>query len=353
MKKSFSSLLLAFVVSSVVAQTSVVPYTSNELTPTGMVYYLPKTTISVEASAVCVISKPGPFYRYAERFFASKDVIAEESTEWTLVNVELNTIAEPNMNSAFEVKPDIKQKAVSNLISLTNKGVIRGVNINGQILNSRRQSYAEPESVDIPTLEFNMNVLTEEALVANSIPKMAELAAKQVYSIRESRMAIINGDVDVMPNGSAMESVLAEMNRMEKDLLELFFGKSVSFSTSRTFTYVPDDDVVQKVLFRMSSLEGLLDFDNIMGEPVYIDIEGTYPVPPAPPVKAPKVLGFAYCVPGSAEIKIYDNDRVMLEQNIKIPQFGYNLHLMPSLTDNQYISIKYNPNTGEIKQISK
>ena len=45
--------------------------------------------------------------------------------------------------------------------------------------------------------------LTEEILMSNSSAKMAELVAKEIYSIRESKNALLRGEEDNMPKDGA------------------------------------------------------------------------------------------------------------------------------------------------------
>ncbi len=354
MKPFLTALFLAIIALATSAQTNVIPRASKDIAPQGIIYHLPKTTLKITAKASITVSKPGMFYQYAERFFAQKDIVVEESTEWKLISVAVKPIAEPNPKAAFEVKPDKKGNSASNFLSFTNNGIINGINLPSKHKFTKKTPQKKNIASNQPhNLTFNLNVLSEEVLVANSIPKMAELAAKQVYRIRESRSALINGEMEVIPNGEAMAEVLKRMDKMEEDLLALFFGKKHTQIIEQQFTHQIEDDADRQILFRLSTKEGFVAPDNIIGDAVYINIKGTYPLAPAPPEKAPKVLGFAYTVPGSALIEIYDLATKYVSTNLKVAQFGYTLHLNPSLTDNPNIKIKYNPLTGEIQNITK
>ena len=50
-----------------------------------------------------------------------------------------------------------------------------------------------------PTKVTDASVFSEELLMAGSTAKQAEVAAKQIYRIRESRMNILTGDADNLP----------------------------------------------------------------------------------------------------------------------------------------------------------
>lgn len=49
--------------------------------------------------------------------------------------------------------------------------------------------------------------MTEEILIAGSTAKMAELVAKEIYNIRESKNSLTRGQADYMPkDGAALNS---------------------------------------------------------------------------------------------------------------------------------------------------
>ena len=71
--------LLALCLSSLslfsLAQTSVTPFDASKDYLNGITYSLPKTELNIVITARCTIEKPGPFYQYAERYLATKNII--------------------------------------------------------------------------------------------------------------------------------------------------------------------------------------------------------------------------------------------------------------------------------------
>ena len=56
------------------------------------------------------------------------------------------------------------------------------------------------------------SVFSEELLMAGSTAKQAEVAAKQIYRIRESRLNILTGEADNLPpDGEAMKLVIQQL----------------------------------------------------------------------------------------------------------------------------------------------
>ena len=64
------------------AQTSVLPLKAELASSEGLVYKLPLTTLVIKAEATQTVQKPGPFFKYAERFLGTTNVVTEEKTEW-------------------------------------------------------------------------------------------------------------------------------------------------------------------------------------------------------------------------------------------------------------------------------
>ena len=61
--------------------------------------------------------------------------------------------------------------------------------------------------------------------MAGSTARQAEVAAKQIYRIRESRLNILTGDADNLPpDGEAMKLVIQQLEEQEKALTNLFTG---------------------------------------------------------------------------------------------------------------------------------
>lgn len=63
--------------------------------------------------------------------------------------------------------------------------------------------------------------LTEEILMAGSTAKMAELVAKEIYNIRESKNALVRGQADNMPkDGEQLKIMLANLEEQEAAMTE-------------------------------------------------------------------------------------------------------------------------------------
>lgn len=61
--------------------------------------------------------------------------------------------------------------------------------------------------------------------MAGSTAKMAELVAKEIYNIRESKNALVRGQADNMPkDGEQLKIMLANLEEQEAAMTEMFSG---------------------------------------------------------------------------------------------------------------------------------
>jgi hypothetical protein len=214
---------------------------------------------------------------------------------------------------------------------------------------SENSSFLIPNS----SLNFDYSALSEEALVSTSIPKMAEMVARQIYQIRESRTALLTADLDQLPDGDALKTMLAQLDLQETELLAFFVGKTQTYTITKEYRIAPDDDLKQYVIARISTAEGLIESSNVIGEPIYLSIKGTYynaPLTDPKKEKAPK--GFYFNVPGKAEI-IVEAPESTTQATLPIAQFGYITHLNAAITNNKTTRITFNPELGTILKIEK
>ena len=81
------------------------------------------------------------------------------------------------------------------LLLSTEDGIVRSINIplNSHTIPATKITAAAQEIID------PRKFLTEEILMASSRAKMAELVAKEIYNIRESKNALLRGEADNMP----------------------------------------------------------------------------------------------------------------------------------------------------------
>jgi len=333
------------------AQTEVVNSQSRAIFPNGITYSLPKTVIVVKVQAVKTIQLVGPYYQYTERYLGTRNVIMKNSVTWSVKNVTVATKAIPDEQNIFKIKPDLASAAT--FVTLTPEGFLYGLNVPLPTVSNQSDtvSVAAPE---MPSLEFNNLILTEDLLQANSIARMAEVAAKQIYHLRDSRMSLITGELDTMPDGSAMALMLKKMDKSEKDLMELFIGKTVTIPATVTFEIIPAQEVKNEVLFRLSTENGVVSRDDLSGQPYYLSVSDVTNKNSAGSVDRSSDNGLYYRLPGQAVVTLSDPlGNVIFRKSLTLDQFGSVQALPATIFNKNNLKVRFDPATGALLSIEK
>lgn len=353
MKKVITAIILALT-APCMAQTTASTFFPG--TSEGVTYHLPDTKINITVEASCITRTPGEFYSYAERFLHIKSAVNEADSRWEINSIESESEGIPCKEKAFTVK--LSSSSASN-IRLNSKGIIEAINTSApQKKESGRNTATQPASGRTDASQY----MTEEMLTATSTAKMAELTAKEIYAIRESKLAITRGQAENMPSdGAAISLLLQELDKQEKALTEMFIGRIDTTYHTYSCTIAPDDvcDTTKAVLFRFSHKMGVVDKANLAGEPVYYNLKDLKTV--AHPImdetakkKSAKPEGICYNIPGRARIEIYTRTRTYLEKEIAIAQFGITEVLSKSLfSRNNAVKVLFDTSTGSITSIKR
>ncbi len=299
------------------------------VTQDGVSYWLPKTMITVTVTAQKQTFKPGEFSRYAERYLRLSDVKDKAEEVWSISDIKISTSGVPDKENLYTLA--FPAKGNRPYFELTNDGVISAVNVRRKEQPAQNVQTPSPKQVKkVNPQEY----MTEEILMASSTAKMAELTAKEIYNIRESRNNITRGQADFVPtDGESLKFMLESLTAQETALLTLFNGTNETEDITFTINVTPDEALSKQILFRFSSKLGVLPIDNLAGEPVWIDLtdrkmSDNYTIDPdqqkkLQSSKSKKEASFLYYrLPGRAELRIYNNRTTFLEQEIQIAQFG-------------------------------
>ena len=354
MKKIIAAFILALA-TPCIAQTDVNKFFSG--TSEGMTYFLPDTKICITVEACCVTRTPGEFSSYAERFLHIKDAIAEPGNSWEIVGVESCCEGIPCKDKAYTVK--LNGSTASN-ISLNDKGIIEAINTTMPAKSIEERVAAKQNTgKHIDASQY----MTEEMLTATSTAKMAELTAKEIYTIRESKLAITRGLSENTPSdGAGITFLLQELDKQERALTEMFTGRTDTLYHTYNYEFIPSSacDTVKAVLFRFSRKLGVLDKENLAGEPVYYDIKNlrTVVLPTenetAANKKSIKKEGVCYNIPGRARMEIYTRSRTFIKKEIAIAQLGTTEVLSKTLFGkNNTTKVLFDTATGGVISIKK
>ena len=357
-KKSALFIGLAMGCITMAAQGPSAAYTPGT-TQDAVSYWLPKTKVSVTVTTRKKSFTPGEFSRYAERYLRLSGVKDKAEEIWEITDITVSTYGVPDKKQLYTLT--FPQKGKRPYFELTKDGIIASVNT---------RPLDEPTTAQSPTPAVSsksdinpQDYLTEEILMAGSTAKMAELTAKEIYNIRESRNAITRGQADFMPtDGESVKYMLEALAKQETALLTLFNGTSDEEERIFTVDVNPDKPLSKQILFRFSTKLGVLAIDNLAGEPVWIDVtdmEMLSDVKQNDDSKKSKSKDskgpfLYYRIPGRAAVKVYNNRKSFVEQEVQIAQFG-KVETVSSTIMGKHVDTKitFDPNTGNIRSISE
>ena len=320
----------------------------------GVTYILPKTTLIIDVEYSKTTFKAGTYARYAERYLGiTNNVIHEDLVEYNLDKVEVSSKGIPDKSESYLV--EFKAKTSAPFVYLTKDGLICTINAEytPEAVVAKKEIQNTP--VTDPSIAAQSS-FTEEYLRAGSVSKMAEVAAKQIYKLRESRMDILTGEAENAPkDGEAMKIVMQQLEAQEKALVELFVGSQSTEKFIATFEADPTGNMEKDVLFRFSKYLGVVDSDDLSGSPVYINLKKieTIEEPPVDPKAKKEVKGIVYNIPGKASVEVFFGTKQMFKGDTEIAQFGSKRILGISIFEDKKgpVKVYFYPETGGIKQI--
>lgn len=319
----------------------------------GVVYNLPKTEIELEIKANKINYTPGEFCKYADRYLRLSNVSAYPEEYWELTSVKVKSIGVPNSDATYFVK--LKDKTVAPLMELTEEGLVKTINVPYSKDNTQKKTM--PTTPTVPVENNPRKFLTEEILMASSTAKMAELVAKEIYNIRESKNALLRGQADNMPSdGAQLKIMLDNLNLQEDAMTKMFSGTRDKEEKTFTVRLIPDKEFNNEVAFRFSNKLGLVANNDLGGRPFYITLKDmkTLKASQEDDKKKKDTEGIAYNVPGQAMITLTDGKKKLYEGEVPVTQFGVIEYLAPVLFNkNSTIKVYFDPNTGSLIKVDR
>jgi hypothetical protein len=316
---------------------------------------LPKTVLHVDVDYSELRQKAGQYARYANRYLgiAESEVILEDQTTFSLDKVAVTETGVPDKEQSYLVS--FKVKTTAPYVYLTEDKLLCTINAD---YVPEQQVVAKAEKPAASAIAINpQSVYTEEYLRAGSVSKMAEMAAKNIYKIRESRQDILTGEADEMPtDGEAMRLVLGNLEAQERVWMQLFVGSQETIRHHKRLTIEPTKEMNNELFFRFSKFLGMVDADDLSGRPISLTINDlkSVEIPVPDPKKKQKPLeGIIYNLPGKAEVTIKDGNKQLCTTQVNVTQFGTTQALAPALfEDNKKpVQVYFYPHLGALRQI--
>lgn len=317
----------------------------------GGTYHLPKTAIRVTMKVEKTTYKPGELAGYANRFMKLNGVSLEESVNCRILDVNMVPFGIPDPERVYSLHIDKSHNISRQVISEDN--ILRAINADVAPAEERVAFVPAKKVAALDPYKY----LNQDILSAGSKLKMAQLCAKEIYDIRESRNELTRGQADYMPkDGEQLRVMLQNLDVQEAAIRMLFEGTTEVDTTEVTLTFVPRANMKDHVLFRFSKINGVVEVDDLSGEAYYVTVDDLHSMPEGindSSKKAPKdETGVWVVLPGKIHISIKNLTTELASMDVSAAQFGTVENLNePLFTKKVLTSLILNPYNGGIDKI--
>ncbi|MDR0873072.1 MAG: DUF4831 family protein [Prevotellaceae bacterium] len=332
------------------AQKNVELLAAAEETGSAMIYTLPKTALEVRVELKKTVQKAGPYAAYAQQYFGFEkaEIVGSDRTVYEISGIEIRRKGVPDPTRIFQITAASDSKA--GLISLTDNGIIESVNA------ARAETAAkEYQKVDMPAknaaVYFDKSDLTENYFLQNDANQKREVAASQIYQLRETQFNLLSAATqNEVSDANTLQLMLTELKRREDLLLELFKGKNITTTEYKTFEITPERAMKDRILFYFSPFNGVTSGVEGITDSYFISLRLSKKNG-MPTVKNSRKNGFFHCIPLNAEVEIYNSERSLYKESIPMAQFGTLVSLPTDYVDKNNAAITFDTTTGAIKSI--
>lgn len=357
MKKIKTTLIAAALAATTVASAQQAQrFTATKANEYGIAYTLPVTAVDITIEAEFTREEPGEFYKYALKYLNVDNPITEPSLSASVKSVTISTHGVPDPDKRYLVTLKSSQAPY---IILGEDNIPLSINTE-KVYETESPSLPEARSAEPTPLqsEAARQVITQEMLQSHSSAKRAELAAEQIYALRQSRTDLITGQAEQMPpDGAAMKIVMDNIEAQEQALMAMFVGTKSTYTEVRTFTVVPDGNINRQIIARISATGGIVDANDLSGFPVYLSIKElervgmpvndkgeTLPFPKG---------GVAYVIPGRAQVTVTASGKELARKDVELAQSGVVYGMAPSnFTDKKApVYLLFDPATGAAAEV--
>ena len=351
MRKVILSVICTLFAMGVTAQSAVLPVRDESMKSNPVLgYFLPRTILKVEVEATRTIKKKGPYAAEARRYLGTSAAIQQNEEVWTINEIRVILDSEPDVGNQYKIFASKKSDAI--LLSLTETGILRGINLpfssetkEEQQSSTTGEKDKKKERVISPLFVSNYMIKEEY----DSLKKSgAATVFDQINTLRETRMNILSQSNEVLHDGSAVKAYLTEIDKKESELMALFNGREQREIVEKTFIVYPDRDMVNQGIFYFSDKQGFSD----SGEVIKITLKKRVVSVKALTVDKKKP-GFAYRIPALADAEITGDNKLFWKGEFSVAQLGRVTYFPAGMFNKNNVKALFDTKSGALLQIWK
>ncbi len=237
----------------------------------GFCYLLPQTSFKIDVTVTRTSEIKGYYSEYAEKLLGLNNIIEANKTHYKLHDVRISTFETPDTSRVFLVelsKNQVKNDYLSKLYAqmpLQSDGVVfeeeysnESTRLPDFFKNYSELTYIEEEDtyivkqlVDSIVTEIPVNTTKK---VTKTVAQKAQEAADFIIQIRKDRYNLTSGVQEVAYSKEALNLMIDELNRWEKNYLDLFTGITLEDEEHYIITVTPAENGAQTIhLFSVSA----------------------------------------------------------------------------------------------------
>ena len=295
------------------------------------------------------IEKPGPYARFAGDLLGLNNVIQSESELWSIEGITVKTHEELDPSEYYVIESN--NLFQTNVLALKKEGLILDLNpgifySSENLIGPKEHAINQFHSYDLGSDEYFLlqrdtaykRISVDSTFIRIPyivekkkklpIDQLAERAARRLMEMRDGKHLILSGEANVFPQNDA---AINEMNRIEKEYMELFTGKILTESRIFSYQIIPGKEMMGRpvTLFQFSELTGPVTGTINSGIPVTVELIPEQKTKDLTIINKQKAESDApgfdklyYRVPDVADMKISLGTEVLFHSRRLIYQFG-------------------------------
>ncbi len=326
-----------------------------EKTTEKVVYVLPQTALFVTVNFEKETFIPGPYRIFSEKYLGMKSLIDEPGFSYRITGVDVKTTTQPDENQYYSINVLSGHPDLQNFLRLGQEGLVLDPSHLYEFTNYNEKAPAIEEAPYFTDLSVKKNLrettdtlyktmirdssyvripVVRKQKEAKTVEQKAEEAANFIIKIRKRRFKLLDGEYKVFPKGDALALSVKELDKLEKEYLALFLGKTIRQQYTRSFVVVPEASANKQAvtIARFSGQIGLTDQENTTGNEVIVEIQPLNKVrelrKDAANYPDPQMQNnLFYRIPDLADIRVRVSSDILYESRVSIYQAGAMVNL--------------------------
>jgi hypothetical protein len=312
------------------------------------IYALPKTTFIFEVTATRHTFLPGPYQKYTKRLLGIEGAKSMSEVYWQLEDINMKRLIEPDIDHYYSVKHIGDCSIEDPLLELGKSGLIISHDMLPSYKHYNSDVIDEVEQIHFTDLTISPYINDENRkknkkkgnnpeaegipywqkhIAGKTTEEKAIEASRFIYKIRKRRFKLLAGQYEVFPEGTALETSIKELNKLEELYLSLFIGKTEIDTVKRVYAYEPqaNNEIQRKTLFRFAEETGFHLPESDFGSPIILvinDLNNNQPLSQLQFSFTETGNVLLYRLPDKASLKLLYGSHVLLESVNPVFQFG-------------------------------